>query len=50
MKGAYHDMAIVYAPYPYRLVILSDHDGGTKEDLRMFREISSLIERYSGNI
>lgn len=49
MKGAYHDMAIVYAPHPYRLVILSDHDGGTKEDLRMFREISELIERYSGN-
>lgn len=49
MEGAYHDMAIVYAPHPYRLAILSDHDGGTEEDRRLFREISLLIERYSGN-
>lgn len=49
MEGAYHDMAIVYAPRPYRLAILSNHDGGTKDDLRMFREISQLIEQYSGN-
>ena len=49
MEGAYHDMAIGYAPHPYRLAILSNHDEGTKEDLRMFQEISMLIERYSGN-
>ena len=49
MEGAYHDMAIVYAPHPYRLAILSDHDGGTEEDRRLFREISLLIEQYSGN-
>ena len=48
MEGAYHDMAIVYAPHPYRLAILSNHDEGTKEDLRKFQEISMLIERYSG--
>lgn len=49
MEGAYHDAAIVYAPHPYVLVILSDHDGGTREDRAMFADISRLIEQISGN-
>jgi beta-lactamase class A len=49
MEGAYHDAAIVYAPHPYVLVILSDRDGGTKEDRAMFADISRLIQQVSGN-
>lgn len=49
MEGAYHDAAIVYAPHPYVLVILSDRDGGTREDRAMFADISRLIEQVSGN-
>ena len=49
MEGAYHDMAIIKAPRPYILVILSDHDEGTDEDEDMFRVISEAIESVSGN-
>ena len=49
MKGAYHDMAIIKAPRPYILVILSDHDEGSDEDEEMFRVISAAVEAVSGN-
>ncbi len=49
MKGAYHDMAIIKAPRPYILVILSDHSKGSDEDKEMFRTISEAVEAVSGN-
>ncbi len=49
MEGAYHDMAIIKAPRPYILVILSDHDAGSDEDEEMFRVISQAVEAVSGN-
>lgn len=49
MEGAYHDMAIIKAPRPYILVILSDHDEGSDEDEEMFRAISTAVEAVSGN-
>ncbi len=49
MEGAYHDMAIIKAPRPYILVILSDHDEGSDEDEKMFRVISEAVEAVSGN-
>lgn len=49
MEGAYHDMAIIKAPRPYILVILSDHSEGTDEDKEMFRVISQAVESVSGN-
>lgn len=49
MEGAYHDMAIIKAPRPYILVILSDHDEGSDEDKEMFRVISEAVEAVSGN-
>lgn len=49
MEGAYHDMAIIKAPRPYIVVILSDHDDGSDEDEEMFRVISAAIEAVSGN-
>ena len=49
MEGAYHDMAIIKAPRPYILVILSDHDEGSDEDEEMFRVISETVETLSGN-
>lgn len=49
MKGAYHDMAIIKAPRPYILVILSDHSKGSNEDRDMFQTISEAVEAVSGN-
>ncbi len=49
MTGAYHDMAIIKAPRPYILVILSDHSKGSNEDKEMFRAISAAVEAVSGN-
>lgn len=49
MQGAYHDMAIIKAPRPYILVILSDHSEGSNKDKEMFRVISKAIESVSGN-
>ncbi len=49
MDNAYHDMAIIHAPRPYLLVILTDHDKGTKDDLQMFHDISMAVEAVSGN-
>ena len=47
--GAYHDIAIIQAPRPYILIILSDHSKGSKADNEMFRTISKKIESFSGN-
>lgn len=44
---SFHDMAIVEAPQPYALVILTDHEDGTAEDFAMFRRISGLFERVT---
>lgn len=43
-ENAYHDFAIVYAPHPYILVILTDKWAGSYKEQSKFGEISSLIE------
>lgn len=42
---SFHDMGIVYAPNPYLIAILTNHDQGKQEDYRLFREIANYIER-----
>ncbi len=49
MSGAYHDMAIIKAPRPYIIVILSDHSKGSTEDRDMFNAIAQAVEAVSGN-
>jgi len=44
---AWHDMAIVYAPSPYILVILSARDGWSERDYREFAEISLAFQRFN---
>ena len=44
--GAYHDMAIVYAPSPYVLAILSSRDG-TASDRRIYENISMVIQEFN---
>lgn len=44
--GAWHDMAIVYAPSPYILVILSDFYGND-DDRTVFEEISIFIQSFN---
>jgi len=44
--GAYHDIAIVYAPSPYTLVIMSSFVGNAA-DRRVFHEISMEIQRFN---
>jgi len=44
---AWHDMAIVYAPSPYILVILSARNGWTLQDYRDFEEISMAFQRFN---
>ena len=44
---AWHDMAIVYAPSPYVLVILSARNGWTAADYRDFEEISMAFQRFN---
>lgn len=44
---SFHDMAIIEAPQPYVLVILTDHEDGTGADFSMFRQISELFERVT---
>ncbi|MDF2927705.1 MAG: hypothetical protein K0R57_6619 [Paenibacillaceae bacterium] len=46
---SFHDMAIVYAPSPYILAVMSDHDSGSRADYAMFAEISEMMERFSLN-
>lgn len=42
--NAYHDMAVVYAPYPYILVVLTDKDMGTAAEYAMFGTIAGVFE------
>ncbi|MCL2397133.1 MAG: class A beta-lactamase-related serine hydrolase [Defluviitaleaceae bacterium] len=44
---AWHDMAIVYAPSPYALVILSARNGWTDRDFAEFQEISMAFQRFN---
>ncbi len=44
---AFHDTAIVEAPYPYILVFLTDHAEGTATDFAMFRNLSKTVETFS---
>lgn len=44
---AFHDAAIVDAPRPYILVMLTDHADGEKEDFAMFRTVSRTVETFS---
>ncbi|MGD9559765.1 MAG: serine hydrolase [Oscillospiraceae bacterium] len=43
-RAAYHDMAVVYAPHPYLLVILTDKWGGTGWETATFGLIASEVE------
>lgn len=43
--GAWHEMAIVYAPSPFVLVILSDRYGGV--DNPNFQQIIAFLERFN---
>jgi hypothetical protein len=42
--GALNDMAVVYAPHPYLLVILTDKYGGSAEEQAMFGTIAAALE------
>ncbi|MCL2568817.1 MAG: class A beta-lactamase-related serine hydrolase [Oscillospiraceae bacterium] len=44
---AWHDMAIVYAPSPFILVILSQRTGWTEADYRDFAEISMAFQAFN---
>lgn len=43
-ENAYHDMAVVYAPHPYTLAILTDKDEGTWAETNMFSKIATALE------
>lgn len=45
--GAWHDMAIVYAPSPYILVILSSDRTGTDEDHQAYQYISMAFQQLN---
>lgn len=42
---SFHDFAIIEAPHPYMLVILTDKDEGREEDYTFFAEFSRTIEK-----
>ena len=44
---AWHDMAIVYAPSPFILVILSQRSGWTESDFADFAEISMAFQQFN---
>ena len=44
---AWHDMAIVHAPSPYILVILSQRQGWRPQDYRDFAEISMFFQEFN---
>jgi len=44
---AWHDMAIVYAPSPFILVILSAREGWADEDYEDFAEISRTFQQFN---
>lgn len=41
---AFHEIALVEAPHPYILVLLTDHEDGTEADFAMFRNFSKTVE------
>jgi len=45
--SAWHDMAIVYAPSPFSLAILSARNGWTAQDYRDFYDISMAFQRFN---
>ena len=44
---AWHDMAIVFAPSPYSLTILSSREGWTPQDYRDFEVISRAFQEFN---
>ncbi len=46
--ASFHDMAIVDAPHPYILILLTDHEDGTAGDFAMFRNVANNVEKLSG--
>lgn len=42
---SFHDMGIVYAPNPYLIAVLTNHDEGKQEDYKLFRAIANYIEK-----
>ena len=44
--AAFHDMAVVFAPSPYTLAVLSSQSG-TQADFRMYRDISLFFEAFN---
>ena len=44
---AWHDMAVVYAPSPYTLVILSSRGGWTDQDYADFYKISMAFQEFN---
>ena len=44
---AWHDMAIVYAPSPYALIILSARHGWSDQDYEVFRIISMAFQEFN---
>ncbi|MCL2047772.1 MAG: class A beta-lactamase-related serine hydrolase [Defluviitaleaceae bacterium] len=44
---AWHEMAIVYAPSPFTLVILSEREGWTEQDYADFAEILGVFEGFN---
>ena len=45
-EGAYHDIAIVYSPSPYSLIIMSEGTGGAA-DRRIYRDISEAFQSFN---
>ena len=44
---AWHDMAIVYAPSPFILVIFSSRSGWSNADFREYAEIAQVFQRFN---
>ena len=45
--SAWHDMAIVYAPSPYILVVLTERQGWSARDYHDFEEISRMFQDFN---
>ena len=44
--GGFHDIAIIYSPSPYALVIMSARDGNAA-DFRAYRDISMMFQNFN---
>lgn len=49
-KNNFHDTALIYAPKPYILTILSGFEKVDDDTYQLFRDISDLIEKYSQDL